>query len=257
MKILCSTIILLILISGCQNNSNQNHQNQEDQLYDSIELVINQTVQKTSTTIDSLKEAISLRYSIGENESYTVQEYTDKNVGVLIKEEHYSNTFFSKRNIYLVNDQVIFIQESKSDFSEEEEVYEERNIYINQNKVYSAYSKNIFNDSFLFEDTLFDPISVDNISFSIEKPLRALHQEGEYKMYFDEFLIIEPQSYLIVQNADSTINAALFIKQGDSLLDLLYSEQASYKGAALKVNHYFEQSNGIERMIYDGAKLAE
>ena len=74
-------------------------------------------------------------------------------------------------------------------------------------------------------------------------------------MKFGQFLIINPDSYLILENDKSGYNVAFYILEGDELLDELYANPDAYKGKTIKVNHEFMKMSGIERMIYRGGEI--
>lgn len=225
----------------------------EPTVKDSLQTAIEEKVLQIIQEKDSLIVIPSLRYSKGASETYTVQSYNSTNEVKLIIEESFSNDKIAQRAFYLDNGYPIFIKESTSIFEDSTEVYTERKIYLNQSELYKVYEKHSFAEVFMFDDTTFHEGSVNIAEYNYQNAINALQQSGKFALHFDDFLLIDPQSYLILETADSTMNVALFIKQGDSILNVLFENPDKYKGTALKVKHYFEEMNGIERMIYNGA----
>jgi len=255
MKEIVLSICTILLIVSCGDDNKIEEDVDQDQR-DSIESTIIDIVMATKD-LDSLDMIPSLRFSSGENITYTVKQYMYQGEVKMITVEDYANDYVRGSEFYYDNGQPVFVSDYISEFDDSSEVYTEHIIFLNNNEVYQSYVKNEFNDEPIFEDTLFEKSTIDISTLDFEKPLRALHQEGEFEMYFDEFLLIEPQSYLIVENADSSINAAIFIKYGDELLDKMFEDPKAFEKKKIWVNHYFEEMNGIERMIYNGAKLRE
>ncbi len=248
-------VLLITVVSLVSCDSKNNVDANLEPPLDSLELEIQGIVNLINSQKDSLLEVPSLRFSNGENGTYAVKHYFLNEMTQLISVEDYANDYVKQTDFYFSEGYPVFINEFLSEFLEEKEQYSERIVYLKSQEVYQAYSKSEFNEIPFFEDTLFVKTDVEMDYFDFNKPLRAIQQKGEFEMYFDEFLLIEPQSYIIVENADSTINAALFIKSGDSLLNNMFEEPERFAHKKLWVNHYFEEMNGIERMIYNGAYL--
>lgn len=242
-----------ILLASCKRTHQNNSKNDK---VDSVELAVELIVKSIINESDSLTVIPSLKFAKGDVETYAVKMYGENQVTKRVREEHISNEFILGRDYFYNENSLIFIKEEGSIFTDDKEIYTEKLIYFNENKIYNVYEKQNYTEDDMFEDSLFQLVELDLNSFDIEKPERALNQEGEFTMYFDEFLFIEPQTYLIVENADQTMNAALYIIEGDSLLDELYANPTLYEKQKLWVYHSFlEMSGGIERMIYEGAVL--
>ena len=250
------TLILLSCLAslciGC--NSGNNTEIVDDSLRDSIETEIADMVM-AARNLDSLLLIPSLKYSNEAGATYVVKQYIHQEDVVMINIEDLSEDFVKGTDIYYHKGQPIFVSDYQSTFTEDTDEYTERMIFINNQNVHQAYIKHSYAEGSIFDDTLFEKTTVDFSSLDFEKPLRALQQKGEFEMYFDQFLLLEPQTYLILENADSSLNAAIFIKSGDSLLNQLFENPKSYEKQKIWVNHYFEEMNGIERMIYNGSRL--
>ena len=257
MKHLFAVLLLGLLISACTETPEAIEQEPVDSSYpvrDSFELAVIDKVNEI-ISMDSLLMIPSLRYSSGENETYTVKQYFSEESTRLISVESYTSTTYKGSNIYYSGGHPVFVNEVVSVFEPGSESYLEKIVFLDGIDVHSAYAKTDFNEMPTFEDTLFTKTELEASSIDFEKPIRALQQKGEFEMYFDEFLLIEPQSYLIVESKDGSTNSAIFIKQSDELLDKMYESPKAYEGKRIWVNHYFEEMNGIERMIYNGAEL--
>ena len=46
-----------------------------------------------------------------------------------------------------------------------------------------------------------------------------------------------------------------YIKEGDSLLNQMFETPEAFEHQKIRVNHYFEEMNGVVRMIYNGARV--
>ena len=175
---------------------------------DSIRAAVIEQVEEINQN-DSLLVISSLEFSVQEDITYSVKQYIANNVVKMMKIKDYSNDFLKETDIYYHNDYPIFISEYSSTLTENAEVYNEKMVFVHNKSVYNAYEKSVFSEVSVFDDTLFQEVDFQLSSIDFQKPIRALQQKGEFAMHFDEFLVIEPQSYLIVENEDSSINAAL------------------------------------------------
>ncbi len=248
-------ILLLGFFFACESNPNHSEKGVKNEVVDSVQESIESKVEAIIAMSDSLQMVPSLRYAKGETETYTAKMYGKNQVTLRIREEHFSNEIIIGRDYFYDNNRLIFIKEEGSVFDNTEEVYVEKMIYVKDGGVYKAFEKHEFTEDDMFSDTLYQSVDFDISSIDLGKPLRAIEQRNEFAMYFDEFLFIDPQTYLIVENKDNSINAALYIIEGDSLINEIYSNPSSYEGKRLWVYHSFREMSGIERMIYEGSVL--
>ncbi|MFK8037690.1 MAG: hypothetical protein AB8B74_05330 [Crocinitomicaceae bacterium] len=242
------------MMASCSSNRVDND-NKITNKIDTIQLAIEDIVTTILNQSDSLTMIPSLRYAKGETETYMVKMFGKDQTTKRIREEHISNDFIIGRDYFYEKNELVFIKEEGSVFDTNSEIYTEKLIYIRSNQVYAAYKKHTYAETQMFSDSLFKLTELDLSDFDLEKPRRALNQKGEFAMHFDEFLFIEPQTYLIVENMDQTMNAALYIIESDSLLDSMYANPTLFKNKKLWVYHSFLEMSGIERMIYEGAVL--
>ncbi|MDX1348696.1 MAG: hypothetical protein R3279_00540 [Putridiphycobacter sp.] len=250
-----SVTILIILSFGCTNSDDLllNEKTEKDTVLVGIEAEVNRIIGAK----DSLVMVPSLRYAKGETETYMAKMYGQNQLTRWIREEQISNQSILGRDYYYQGGNLILIKDSESIFNGETEEYTERLLYVQDNAIYKALEKHQYTEDNMFLDTLYQAVQISMAELDVEKPYRALQQQGEFAMHFDQFLLIDPQSYLIVENIDKTMNAALFIIEGDSLLNRLYENPEAYKGQKLWIYHSFKEMNGIERTIYEGAVLVK
>ena len=95
------------------------------------------------------------------------------------------------------------------------------------------------------------------VKIELVKPFNAIKQKGDFEMKFGEFLVMGPQSYLILSNEVSKYDIALYIQQGDFLLDELYNNSEKFKGKTIFSNHEFIKENGVTKMAYRGGILID
>lgn len=197
-----------------------------------------------------------LRYSRND-ESYQVTEFSLEDTVILYNVIYESEDYRLAQNIYFMDELPVFLEEYRTEFKEDAASGLERKVYMNGEKVIAAYERaaeyEVDLDKAKFQES--DTISMDDFDF--DKPARAIAQDGEFELQFEDFLVINPESYLILENHESEWGAALFILQGDMLLDELYSNQEEYRNKTIYVQHEFQKMWGIERMIYRGGIVKE
>ena len=194
----------------------------------------------------------SLRFS-NESEQYNVLEYSRNDTVILYVETFTSQELEYTREIYYQNGKAIFINENGYRYinQENEEQYQ-------QNRYFLSGTDSITYDKVIDFESPIEFKTIDNAQeVNYNKPINAINQEKNFEMKFGEFLTIEPQSFLILENKESQYNVALFITEGDFLLDELYGNQAKYKGTTIFAHHEFSTIGGIERMVYRGGILIE
>jgi len=216
----------------------------------------------TEKQIDTIVESIldsnqvydiaqSLRFS-NETDHYNAVEYSQNDSSKLFVESYYNNESEYTRQLYLQNGKVVFVKKSGFKVVDNVTEYYEIKAYIfNENE--QLVFKKILDEN---EEGAFKKQD-KNIEVDSEKPKNAVLQKGEFEMKFGEFLVVPPQSYLILENKQSKYNVALFIQEGDFLLDELFTNPDQYKGKTIFANHEFLTMNGVERMVYRGGILIE
>ncbi len=198
--------------------------------------------------------ALSMRFS-KENEAYSVVDYAQNDTTILISEAIELAEKFVIRNMYFKDGEIVYIEEFDKPYFETGN-FVERKFYLNGDEVTSSYKRES-NDEEEIEFLEFEKIIYSIDDFDFKRPGDAINQKGDYEMKYGEFLIIEPQRYLILENNESKYNVALFLMEGDMLIEQLYENPDDYRGKTIFIHHEFMDMNGVERMIYKGGIVKE
>ncbi|MCB9225122.1 MAG: hypothetical protein R2780_01310 [Crocinitomicaceae bacterium] len=196
-----------------------------------------------------------LRYSRN-TETYQVTEYSKYDTAVLNNSQEITEYSTIMMNYFYKEGLPVYIEEFKYMYEPDNVEVIERKIYLDGYDIIKAYERRAEFETEI-DGKEFEEVTLDIADYDLERPERAIHQEGEFELKFDDFLIINPESYLILENKESGYGVALFIIEGDMLLDELYSEPKNYQGKTIEVFHEFMMMNGIERMIYRGGIVKE
>jgi hypothetical protein len=191
----------------------------------------------------------SLRYS-KENETYEVVEYIQDDSVVLYVITHAMEQEQVNRQVFYKHGVPIFVDELVSS-NVADLPFTQRRIYMDgANVLRSEERSSAFEDELQYLD--FESVSVDLDDYDFEKPKRALLQQDEFALFFEEFIIIPPQEYLILENEESGFNVALFIADGDDhpFLMQLKDDPEKYRGRPVFVTHQFIVMSNIERMLF-------
>jgi hypothetical protein len=198
---------------------------------------------------------LGLRYSKGP-ETYQVTEYGMADTAVLHNSQEITEFTTVMINQFYKDDSPVYLEEFRYEYSPEKMELRERKIYLNGSDVIAAYERKGPTEEEV-DSMKFEKAEIDLGDYDLKRPRRAIDQEAEFEMKFGEFLIINPDSYLILENDENGYGVALFIMEGDMLLDEMYEKPESYKGKTIEVFHEFMVMNGIERMIYRGGIVKE
>lgn len=222
-----------------------------------------QNKKRTIKEIDNIVESIldtTRVYDISQSpnfskntEQYRVVEYSENDTALLLIETFRNDSNQYNREYYLNHGELIFVRENGMNFYPQESAYK-REVWVNEYQSLKAQEMIINTDGSEEKATSFD-VNMDD--YNTKKALNAINQKGDFELKFGEFLIIEPQIYLILENKESGYNVALFVLEGDFLLDELYTYPEKYKGKTIFVHHEFMNMGGIERMIYRGGIVIE
>lgn len=192
----------------------------------------------------------------GELEHYQVLGYFQNDTAKLVLEEiEYSDRTIG-RNTFYMKGMPVYIEEYETSLNAVPKPFVERHIYLNGVDILKAEERKAEYEWELMDQTLTE-VEVDIDDYDFDKPFDALNQEGDFEMKFGEFMTVDPQTYLILENEESGYNIALFIMEGDMLLDNLYENPDAFQGNTIFVYHEFMDMQGIERMIYRGGILIE
>lgn len=195
------------------------------------------------------------RYS-REDESYQVTEYSQYDTVTLYASEEYSEHSSKRLNVFYKDELPVFVEEYISIFSESSTESIERNIYLNGRDIIYAEERKALNDYDL-DQVKFKVVELNREDYDLDKPANAVYQKDEFEMQFTEFLIINPESYLILKNPESGYSVALYILEGDEMLDELFAKPLEYQGKTVRFSYEFANMNGIERLIYRGVEIIE
>ena len=165
-------------------------------------------------------------------------------------------TTFDQINIFYKDELPVFIEHFSSEFNESSSSYSERKIYLNGRDVINAYERTAVSE-FEIEEVEFKAVDVLLSEYDLDQPKDAVKQENDFEMKYGEFLIINPESYLVLENEKSEYGVALYIMDGDMLLDELFAKPNDYRGKTIFVHHEFLVMQGVERMIYKGGIVKE
>jgi len=233
----------LIFIIGCNTNKKELSEIEIDQIVNSI-----------SDPEKLYDIALSMRFT-RDGEQYEASEFSTNDTIVLYIENYESEEKMFNRQIFFYQNQPIFINEIGYKPVDGQEIQYQQKIYLNNNEITSAYEAIIEDEN--LESLKFKPIELNISKFDFNKPKNAVHQKGDFEMKFGEFLIIEPESYLILDNKKSKYTVALYIIDGDETLNTLFEKQNQSKGKTVFVYHEFVTMNGINRMLYKGSYFVE
>lgn len=194
----------------------------------------------------------SPRYS-RTDEQYDVIDYSQNDTTKLQVETFKSEKLEYTRQLYYDNTKLVFASEMGyhlTDTSETEYI-------INTYFLGDGSQINYINNTGFNTDSKEYKLTKDEVKLELAKPVNAVKQQGDFEMKFGEFLVMGPQSYLILSNETSKYDIALYIQKGDFLLDELYTNPEKYKGKTILSNHEFITENGVTKMAYRGGMLIE
>ena len=241
MKLLLKLMLLSLIITGCGKSI--------------TEAEIDKYVAEKASTEEVYDITISPRYSKGEE---VVQVITYEKEGELIMvAEEYADAFsYTYRSIFYKEAEPVYITEYAEDFSNNEEWYMERKIYLNYGDYLKGYEKKTATTEDL-DVVGFKVKDIDIENYDFDHYADAIEQKGIYEMKFGEFLEYPGQTFLILENKESGYNAAYMILEADQFLNNLYEQQEAYQGKTIVVYPKFQTIAGIERMIYGGGELRD
>lgn len=223
--------------------------------FDMSEEEIDEYVESVLDTAKIYDIAQGLRFS-RDDESYQVTEYSQYDTVVLYNSMDETESSQTILNIYFKEELPIFIEEYIYEYPEEYSKVTERRIYLTGSDILQAYERSAEYETEIDEKE-YEKVDLNYADYDFDRPKRAVNQEGEFEMKYGEFLIINPESYLILENEDSKYGVALYIMEGDMLLDELFAKPNDYLGKSIFVHHEFRMMGGIERMIYRGGIVKE
>jgi hypothetical protein len=192
------------------------------------------------------------RYSKDDN-SYQAFEYSLYDTLTLHTVEEFSSNSDARTNIYYKENLPIYIEEYIAVYEESGAKFTQRKIYLNGRDVIEASERSSGSEDLLSE-LKYKPIDLDITTYDLNKARNSVKQEGEFALQFEDFLTVGYETYLLLSNEESNYHVALYIVEGDDMIDKLYSEPLKYKGKTFFFNYQFVVMAGIERMVYKGVE---
>lgn len=233
-------ILLILSVTSCDFNT------QDKTTVTNIDDIV-KAILDTSQVYDIIQ---SPKYSRAD-EQYEVISYAQNDTTKLHIENFVSEKREYTRQLYYDNNKLIFLNETGyvlTDSSQQEYL---NNTYFLGDGTQINYSNKT---GFSSEDENYK-LTESAVKLELNKPFNAINQKENFEMKFGEFLVMGPQSYLILSNEVSKYDVALYIQQGDFLLDELFNNPEKYKGKTIFANHEFINENGITKMAYRGGML--
>jgi hypothetical protein len=236
--------ILLLLFIGCGPKQKKLSEAEIDQIVNNI-----------SDPEHLYDIAQSLRFTRNE-EQYDATEFS-KNDTIALYVENYENeeTMYNRQIFYYLQNP-IFINEIGYKHINNEVVQYQEKIYLSSGEIFSAYT-GIIEDEENTDHINFEKFNPDLSKYDFNKPKNAVNQQGDFEMKFGEFLIIDRDSYLILENEKSKYSVALYIIEGDETLNSLFENKEALQGKTVFAYHEFVNIGGINRMLYKGSYIAE
>ncbi len=251
-KSTCAVVLFLLIGCGGTTDSAENDT-------PTIEISEADIDAYVAVKLDASQEysvAQSLRFS-KENETYEAVQYLQGDTLVLYLETEQLTGKSISRNTFYKDGVPVYIDEYFSINTVDSEPFIQRKIYMDGANVMSAFERKSFTEGEL-ELAAYNPVEVDLEYYDFDRPKRAVNQLDEFALQFEEFLIIDPQTYLILGNEESGYEAALFVAEEHPLLTEMNTDPTAYKGKTMHVYHQFVLTNGIERMLFiDGEIVAD
>ena len=189
----------------------------------------------------------SLRFS-RENETYEVVRYMQNDSVILYLETDITANEQVVRQTFFKDGLPIYVDEYVAS-NTAELPFTQRKTYLDGVNVLKAYERSSQNESDM-EFLEYQEIELASDAFDFERPTNAMLQKGDYEMKFEEFIVIDPQRYLILENEKSKYDVALFIAEAHPLLDQLFADPEGNIGRTIFVVHQFVLMNGIERTLF-------
>ncbi|MGV6860387.1 MAG: hypothetical protein ACWA41_01370 [Putridiphycobacter sp.] len=243
MKYLALMVGLLFVFSSCKTGSKELSEAEIDQIVTNI-----------SDPEKLYDISQSLRFTRAD-EQYDATRFSTNDTTVLYVENFDSEDKSYNRQIFYHENQPVFINEIGYKFTGDTEIEYQHKIYINNNAISAAY-ENIIDENTI-DNPNFKKIDVAIEEYDLSRPKNAVEQQGDFEMKFGEFLIIAPESYLILENKSSNYNVALYIIEGDETLNALFENPEEYKGKTVFAYHEFMTISGIKRTVYRGSTIVD
>ena len=248
MKLLIPFLGSILLVS-CSGNG-------ELKSLDIDEKSIDQYVEEKLDTSQTYDILTGMRFSKGENYAYSAVRFSQNDTAILYTELIEDSTGTIYRNLFYKDKLPVYVEEDIIVSDGITTTYKQRKIYLNGAIILKAYERSASDKDTLAEKE-FTEITMTMNQFDFERAEKSVTQLGDYEMSFGEFLILDLMSYLVLQNKESGYSVALYLIEGDDLINTLYANPDAYQGKVIRCYHQFMYISGIQQMVYTGGEIIE
>lgn len=248
MKLLIPFLGSILLVS-CSGNG-------ELKSLDIDEKSIDQYVEEKLDTSQTYDILTGMRFSKGENYAYSAVRFSQNDTAILYTELIEDSTGTIYRNLFYKDKLPVYVEEDIIVSDGITTTYKQRKIYLNGAIILKAYERSASDKDTLAEKE-FTEITMTMNQFDFERAEKSVTQQGDYEMSFGEFLILDLMSYLVLENKESGYSVALYLIEGDDLINTLYANPDAYQGKVIRCYHQFMYISGIQQMVYTGGEIVE
>lgn len=197
----------------------------------------------------------SMRFSRNDGHAYSVTRYNQQDTTIMFSEVIEEKNGITYRSTFFKQGLPVYVEELFTNSENGMTTMTERKVYLNGAIILKALERKATHEEDI-ESLSFQEITMMRIQFDFDKPVRAMNQQKEFEMKFEEFLTIEGSaSYLVLENSESGYSAALLLYEPDQLIQELYSDPEKYKGKTIFAYHNYMQMGGMTQMIYTGGEI--
>jgi len=197
-----------------------------------------------------------MRFSKADTYAYSSVRFSQNDTAILYTETEEEITGITYRNLYFKEGLPVFVEEHITKTDASGTITIERKVYLNGAIILKALERSAPSEEEL-EAQPFKEITMTVGQFDFERAENSINQTDDYEMKFGEFLVVYPATYLILDNYESGFSVALYLSQGDELINELYANPDAYQGRAIGLYYEFVFMNGMEQMVYAGGILSE
>jgi len=257
---------LVLILAACGSNEKPEKSSEKEKPKVVVSFANEGEMDERMAEIDAIVQqsglvASSLYYAKGETgESFQVEGHMNADNTIMKIEEFFNdgNGLSSGRRMYYLNGGSPFITHerfddvsgSKPQFVERISYYDEKGVVLKTKERRSDYEEAI-------DAVPYKPVGV--VSVSMDKAMRALNQEKEFKTTFQGFIYQEIFTYISVgENKPDGFRSALRLDYKDALIAALSGNTEGYLGEEIRVNYEkHTDETGFEFQVYAGGKFAD
>jgi hypothetical protein len=244
-----SSLTISILFFSCSGNG-------EKQSLDIDEAGIDAYIAAKTDSSQIYDITAGMRFSKGEGYAYSAVRYSQNDTAILYTELIEETNGITYRNFFYKEGLPVLVEENTTKTENGALLCIQRRVYLNGAIILQALERSAASEEEL-DLVPFKEITMTKGQFDFDRAEQSITQTGDYEMKFGEFLVLNPVSYLILENDESGYNVALYLVQPDELINRLYENQEYYQGKTVEVYHEYIFVNGMQQMAYMGGELAE